>query len=26
MFEEWFEIQTCSIVQDLRFEEPLELL
>jgi len=26
MFEEWFEIQTCSIVQDLCFEEPLEFL
>ncbi len=25
MFEEWFEIQMCSIVQDLDIDEPLEL-
>ncbi|MHC4339983.1 MAG: hypothetical protein ACYSX0_07200 [Planctomycetota bacterium] len=26
MFEEWFEIQMCSVVQDLYLDEPLELL
>ena len=26
MFEEWSEIQMCSVVQDLYFDEPLELL
>lgn len=25
MFQEWFEIQMCSIVQDLDMDEPLEL-
>jgi len=24
MFQEWFEIQMCSIVQDLGWDEPLE--
>ncbi len=26
MFEKWFEIQMCSLVQDLYSGEPLELL
>ena len=26
MFDEWFEIQMCSLVQDLCLDEPLELL
>ena len=26
MFEEWFEIQMCSLVQDLYCGEPLELV
>ncbi len=26
MFDEWFEIQMCSLVQDLYLDEPLELL
>ena len=26
MFDKWFEIQMCSLVQDLYFSEPLELL
>ncbi len=25
MFQEWFKIQMCSIVQDLDMDEPLEL-
>jgi len=25
LFQEWFEIQMCSIVQDLDIDEPLEL-
>jgi hypothetical protein len=24
MFEEWFEIQMCSLIQDLYLDEPLE--
>jgi len=26
MFDKWFEIQMCSLVQDLYLDEPLELL
>ncbi len=26
MFDEWFEIQMCSLVQDLYLDEPLEIL
>jgi hypothetical protein len=26
MFEEWFEIQMCSLVQDLYLDVPLELI